>query len=331
MEKKYQVFISSTYSDLIEERRKVLDILLVADCIPAGMEAFVATDAEQFDVIKKVIDLCDYYILIIGKRYGSIHPETGLSYTEMEYEYAIEKGIPVLVFSLDSSVILPQEKTESDPIKIKKLRAFREKAMTNRLASIWTSSEDLVSKLAVSIMKATKEISRPGWQRGTDYDEASLRRDIMELQEKNEKLTADNEAKAKEIAELTQQTNLAFYDYEITMDYVYYTPNGHYGQSQRHSDEIKTNLQTLFIFIATEMMNVFISESAVRNAITSHYSFLGTSHYLSDNQFVKRVLNQFQALGLVSSKWSEQRTALYWGLTPKGEKVRNDLILMRNT
>jgi len=62
-DKKYQVFVSSTYSDLIEERRKSLDILLMADCIPAGMEAFVATDNEQFEVIKRVIDLCDYYVL----------------------------------------------------------------------------------------------------------------------------------------------------------------------------------------------------------------------------------------------------------------------------
>ena len=71
---KYQVFISSTYTDLKEERRKVLDVLLMADCIPAGMEAFVATDNEQFEVIKKVIDYCDYYVLILGMRYGSISP-----------------------------------------------------------------------------------------------------------------------------------------------------------------------------------------------------------------------------------------------------------------
>ena len=96
--RKYQVFISSTYSDLIEERKKVLDILLMADCIPAGMEAFVATDVEQFEVIKKVIDLCDYYILIIGQRYGSINPYTGISYTEMEYDYAIKTNTGILFF-----------------------------------------------------------------------------------------------------------------------------------------------------------------------------------------------------------------------------------------
>ena len=54
--RKYQVFSSSTYSDLVEERKKVLDVLLMADCIPAEMEAFVATDVEQFEVIKKVIE-----------------------------------------------------------------------------------------------------------------------------------------------------------------------------------------------------------------------------------------------------------------------------------
>ena len=75
-QKKYQVFISSTYKDLLEERKKVQEILLMADCIPAGMEAFVAANDEQFEVIKKVIDLCDYYVLIIGNRYGSINQTT---------------------------------------------------------------------------------------------------------------------------------------------------------------------------------------------------------------------------------------------------------------
>lgn len=62
MEKNFQVFISSTYKDLSEERTAITKILLSANCIPAGMEAFVATDDKQFNVIKKVIDLCDYYI-----------------------------------------------------------------------------------------------------------------------------------------------------------------------------------------------------------------------------------------------------------------------------
>ena len=116
--KKYQIFISSTYTDLIDERKLIIDALLKMDFIPAGMEMFVASDTEQFKVITKVIDLCDYYLLIIGKRYGSINEETQISYTEMEYNYALSKGIPILVFTLNDNVPVSSDKEENDPIKI---------------------------------------------------------------------------------------------------------------------------------------------------------------------------------------------------------------------
>jgi Domain of unknown function (DUF4062) len=86
MEKRYQVFVSSTYADLQEERDAVFQTLMRMDCIPAGMELFPAIDEEQFEFIKKVIDGCDYYVLIIGGRYGSLTPE-GISYTKKEYDY----------------------------------------------------------------------------------------------------------------------------------------------------------------------------------------------------------------------------------------------------
>lgn len=66
MEKKYQVFVSSTYQDLIEERQKVIEALLGKNCFPVGMEYFPAANDDQFTVIKKLIDRCDYYILIIA-------------------------------------------------------------------------------------------------------------------------------------------------------------------------------------------------------------------------------------------------------------------------
>jgi hypothetical protein len=47
MEKKYQVFVSSTYRDLSEERQEVMQALLELDCIPVGMELFPATDDDQ--------------------------------------------------------------------------------------------------------------------------------------------------------------------------------------------------------------------------------------------------------------------------------------------
>lgn len=322
--KKCQVFISSTYADLTEERKKILDVLFMADCIPAGMEAFVAADTEQFEIIKKVIDLCDYYVLIIGKRYGSIHPGTGKSYTEMEYDYAIEQGIPVLVFAIDENIELASDKVETDKSKIEKLKMFRTKAMTNRLASIWATPEDLTGKLAISIMKARTEIKRPGWQRAVDFDEASLRREIMELKNENKKLADDLKAAREEISFLTEETDIAFEDCEVKIEYHYQS------QSGLRAGSLNVSLQDLFITIATEMMEVSIVEPLVEKAIKVKFLFGKRESRLDDKQFVKKMLNQYRALNLVYSYWNNDNRELYWGLTNKGRKVRDDTILIRN-
>ncbi|HYW11038.1 MAG TPA: DUF4062 domain-containing protein, partial [Longimicrobium sp.] len=97
MDKRYQVFVSSTFIDLQQERQEVMQALLELDCIPAGMELFPAGNDDQWSLIKKVIDDCDYYVVIVGGRYGSEGPE-GLGYTEMEYRYAVDQGKPVMAF-----------------------------------------------------------------------------------------------------------------------------------------------------------------------------------------------------------------------------------------
>lgn len=192
-EKKYQVFISSTYTDLREERKKAVEVVLTAGCIPAGMENFVATDDEQFNVIKKVIDLCDYYVLIIGGRYGTINSQTDKSYTEMEYDYAIKKGIPVLVFAIDSVDKLDEEKKEKDETLKAKLVLFRNTALKNRMATIWTNKEDLAYKMIASIMNAKQEFERPGWIRGGEFDSQALLNQILSLTAENKKLKEENE------------------------------------------------------------------------------------------------------------------------------------------
>ncbi len=328
--KKHQVFISSTYTDLVEERKKVLDVLLMADCIPAGMEAFIATDVEQFQVIKKVIDLCDYYVLILGMRYGSINPDTGLSYTEMEYEYAKEKGIPTLVFAIDEGVDLDESKRETNREKSKKLKAFRNKVLSNRMACIWKSCEDLVGKVAVSIMRAKTEIFRPGWQRGTEYDEASLRKQIMDLTESNNELSCKLELAYQTIDEFMLADNLSFEDciYEIT--YSYSERINSVSHNRRDSKSI--SLSDLFEVISLEMMDVMVTEkqieSVVKNLINKDKDGVKRIRF-NDSQIIKRILNQLKQLKLIESHWSKENKILYWGLTQKGVRARDNIIAIK--
>ena len=91
MNRRYQIFISSTVKDLEKERTLLTQTVLRKGYYPAGMEWFPGIDEEQFDYIKQVIDDSDYYVILLGGLYGTITSD-GKSYTEKEYDYAIKKG-----------------------------------------------------------------------------------------------------------------------------------------------------------------------------------------------------------------------------------------------
>src|SRR5882757_4579271 len=138
MEVKYQVFVSSTYRDLMEERQEVIQALLELDCIPVGMELFPAADDDQWTLIKRLIDDCDYYILIVGGRYGSLSTE-GISYTQMEYEYALKSGIPIISFIHKSPEKIAFGKSEVDPALREKLENFKKQAQ-QKMCKLWETS-----------------------------------------------------------------------------------------------------------------------------------------------------------------------------------------------
>lgn len=150
-DRRYQVFVSSTYEDLHQERQEVMQALLELDCIPAGMELFPATDDDQWTLIKRVIDECDYYIVIIGGRYGSIGPK-GVSYTEQEYRYAVDTGKPVIAFLHKDPAQIPAGKSETKPESLVKLNEFRDLAQ-KKVCKYWDSPSDLGSAVSRSLVR----------------------------------------------------------------------------------------------------------------------------------------------------------------------------------
>ncbi|MEP5152580.1 DUF4062 domain-containing protein [Planktotalea sp.] len=166
LEKRYQVFISSTFQDLQTERQRVSEVLLRAGCFPVGMEQFPAADEEQFEFIKRVIDQSDYYILISAGRYGSIHPETGLSYTEMEYDYAVERGKPIIrLLHKDPFKTLIGESIEPTDEGRAKLLAFQRKLQEKRLVAFWGSSSELQLEATLALGEIQRNKPALGWIR----------------------------------------------------------------------------------------------------------------------------------------------------------------------
>lgn len=174
--KRYQVFVSSTFTDLEIERSVVLKSILKLNCFPAGMELFPSASVEQFEYIKKLIDESDYYILVIGARYGD--DRDGISFTEKEFDYAISKNVPVLAFLHEHPENIPAKFFEWDENKRRKLEKFKNKVINNRLVSFWNNPDELSSKVVLSLENAIVTIPRRGWEPA--------------LPESNEKIFNDN-------------------------------------------------------------------------------------------------------------------------------------------
>lgn len=183
MDKKYQVFISSTYEDLKEERKKIQEAVLSMYQFPIGMEMFSAADEEQWEIIKETIDSSDYYILLIAQRYGSVISEgadAGISYTEKEYRYAKSKGIPILAFLIDECVAVKPAHMDIEQEKREKLLKFKEEVKNGRIVEWWKNCDELGQKVTVALYKQFKQKKRPGWVRS---EVGNIEKSIDELWE----------------------------------------------------------------------------------------------------------------------------------------------------
>jgi len=119
-----------------------MQALLELDCIPAGMEMFPASSDDQWTLIQRVIDDCDYYLVIVGGRYGSLD-QTGISFTEREYDYALARETPVMGFLHKDPDSLPVRQAETDQALAGKLSRFRRSSVRrSRARSYWRSKRD---------------------------------------------------------------------------------------------------------------------------------------------------------------------------------------------
>lgn len=187
--KRYQVFLSSTYEDLKDERFAVMESLQTIKCFVAGMEYFSAVDMNQFEYIKKVIDDCDYYLLVLGGRYGTVPKGEEKSYTEKEYDYAVAKNKPIIALLHQDISNLPSGKCEQPEIQKKRYAAFRDKLSQGRLVNYWRDISELRAKALSGVVAAIENFPDvPGWVRGDSTASEDLLREINALRKENEEL-----------------------------------------------------------------------------------------------------------------------------------------------
>lgn len=206
MEKKYQVFISSTYTDLINERQTVVESILNAGHIPAGMELFKAGPTQE-ETIEEWIKESDIYVLILGARYGTMKNEE-ISYTQWEYNLAKELGKPMFSIVLSDEYI--QKMANDQKIEVKDVetsnplyKEFKKDVMQSLVIIADHSAE-----IRLGVSDSIREIERKypekleGWIKGKYLNELEV------LRKSNEELTKKLVSSQEEVIDMKNEVSV---------------------------------------------------------------------------------------------------------------------------
>jgi hypothetical protein len=312
MNKRYQVFISSTFEDLKEERQAVLKAVLEMDHMPAGMELFPPSDETAWRLICDVIDSSDYYALIIGGRYGSLD-EAGIGFTEKEYDYAIQQKKPVIPMLHSDPDNLPRGRTETDPMAWKKLQEFRRKVEAHHTCKYWQTAEDLRAQVIVGLTAAAKRHPAEGWVRAGMIT-AGASQEILELKKtiESQQLQIERLGQSPPVGSelLAQGADLIEVEYRVTI-----APEGLYTRTEEPKKvmrKVSVTWDELFGSFAPLLTSAtpekhmksqivrFLREKDDVEIKAKRPGYTVSAGWISDELF-QTIKVQFTALGLIES------------------------------
>lgn len=313
--------------DLKDERSKVMQALLGIEMFPAGMELFPASDETQWELIKRVIDDSDYYIVIIGARYGSLDSD-GLSYTEKEYRYAVDTGTPVFGFVLSDPGQAIVADTDRDPDLAERLETFRS-LVKSKMCQFYSNPDELALKVITSLTSARTQFPTDGWVRGSDATSSESREQLLatreELQEVKEQL------KKREVFEVDADLLQGEDEFDVS-----YQRTSVFTESAATSFDVTMTWNQIFKLLGPTMLDE-ASERDLRSRLRSEATgSVAESMYrvaVSDSAF-DQIKMQLVALGLIARsdrKRSVKDTLTYWQLTETGRTKLMSLGALRRS
>jgi hypothetical protein len=253
------------------------------------MELFTAGNKSQMATIERWIDESDVFMLILGGRYGSIEPTTGLSYVELEYDYAVAHDKPTFAVVITEAAIEARVKSAGTAVTEKEnqklLAQFREKVLKN-ISSFFSDPKDIKLCAYESMSDYAADPNLKGWIAAEEVPETGL------LQEELKRFKEENDGLTGKVRELEAAAK---------------SPSHHntLGQDQELLDVLKAieikvpaKLTGKETDIRSNLLSIALSQrDRLTNGVTNHYDMSDADQFLYFN-----ILPKLQNHGLAENE-----------------------------
>lgn len=249
-------------------------------------------------------------MLILGGRYGSVEEKSGKSYTQLEYEYAIKKEIPIFSVVLEDEFLKYKAKEIGEDKVfelncIDKYLCFKELVMTKIIRKV-KDSKDIKLAIHTTINEFIEDYDMVGWARADDTEaNVALLSQLNQLNNENRELYNEKLKLEKdiELKKLNFESNLAFEQDTIKVYGTYEkrinnSPPYHYDKRNIEKDITWDNLFLLWAPYLMKTVTVHEAEQRLEGAIKD---FMGQYVDINDNLF-QTIKLQYVALGLIADK-----------------------------
>lgn len=189
-----KVYISSTFSDLAEHRRavqKAIESLKADNFEYTDIHALSPEEQPPLETCLKAVSESQFFVLLLGWRYGYVAEGLNKSISELEYEAAVKNGLVILPYIIDENYAIPAkfiDKGES----AKRLLHFKQQLREKRLLKYFTSPKNLSSQVIIDLSTYSRKSLREGAQDIIDkpYLEKELSRCKNELSQYDRTISA---------------------------------------------------------------------------------------------------------------------------------------------
>ena len=332
LDKRYQVFISTSGSEMQPERIVLAQTLVGMGFFSWGLEQRTPLSPA---FARRQIDDCDYVVILLGSAYGE-QSVSGVGYMHLEYIYAVTKQKPIIVFMHEEPSARDGALHDDKPELREKFQEFR-KLLQNEVDQVFTyrSMRDLEMAVRFNLPQMLERSPVLGWVRPQNIQ--VLQDEIDHLKSKLEQL--ETEAGKREVDPFLSLPKVSMHEpfsFEYRM-HAYQDGNFKELKIQKKLTwaQLLSILGTTFVHPTPEeffskRMNEYLNETGIQDARVE----MPRAHAVARAQINIRALHSIK-MQMRQNEWiiqsgRDDRQRMLWQITPKAQKLMESNLLDEN-